>query len=66
MTVSNVTRSARTDETCQACGSTSLFSGWFDADGYAFPFNHDTPPEHVPPGIRWTTYCNDCGEETKP
>lgn len=40
---------------CSACGSGSLWSGWFDAEGFA-----------VPDGLgecRWTTYCQDCGEE---
>lgn len=46
-------------------GEHGWFDGWFDADDLAFPLNHDTPPEQVPPGIRWTTFCNRCGSEIK-
>ena len=52
-------RGTDTDK-CQACGSESLFSGFFDEDGLAVPLGQGEP---TPPGVRWTTFCNDCGEE---
>lgn len=38
---------------CKACGSESLFDGWFDKDGYA-----NTTGEGV-----FTTICNECGQD---
>ena len=40
---------------CADCGSTDLFSAWFDADGYA----------HAEGGasVEWRTLCNECGGE---
>lgn len=50
----------RDSDHCESCGSTSLFSGWFDADdlGYQLALGDPTPP-----GVRWTTFCNECGAE---
>lgn len=48
-------------ETCNACGSESLFSGYFDADDLAVDNSIDNPT--ADPAVRWTTFCNDCGEE---
>lgn len=42
-------------ETCPACGSKDLFSGFFDTDDLA------TTGHGV--GDRWTTWCNHCGTE---
>ena len=53
----------RVPDHCPSCGSDDLFSGHFDAEGYAVPLNvGDT----TPPGVRWTTFCNQCGDEVKP
>jgi hypothetical protein len=41
---------------CVGCGSENLFSGFFDADGLGVP-------DDTGPGWRWTTYCNQCGDE---
>lgn len=49
------------DDRCK-CGSTSLFSGYFDADGYAYPL---TLGEKAPEGVTYKTYCNDCGGVVK-
>jgi hypothetical protein len=58
---------ARSSDNCTCCGSESLFSGYFDAEDLAFPLDMDTPAEQVPAGVRWTTFCNDCGtEQDKP
>ena len=47
-------------DNCPNCGSDNLFSGHFDADDLAVPLNvGDVTPEDV----RWTTFCNQCGEE---
>jgi hypothetical protein len=48
---------------CKDCGSEGLFSGWFDADDLARSLG---PGEAEPPGVRWTTFCNDCGSEWFP
>lgn len=53
------------NDKCSCCGSESLFSGFFDAEDLAFPLNLDTPKEQIPEGVRWTTFCNDCGAEVK-
>lgn len=49
---------ARKDD-CPACGSSDLFSGWFDADDLAV--DGQTPAR----GTRWTTFCNACGAEKR-
>lgn len=46
---------------CPDCGSDSLFDGFYDEDGYAFPLTINTPDEQVPQGVEWKTSCNDCG-----
>jgi len=51
---------------CPDCGSGSLFSGFFDADDYAVSLAIDTPSDRIPEGVRWTTFCNDCGSEVLP
>ena len=51
-----------TPDRCPDCGSEDLFSGFFDADDYAFPLGIDTNAAVVPEGVRWTTFCNQCGE----
>ena len=38
---------------CKACGSESLFDGFFDGEGYGG--NEQTG--------RYTTICNDCGQD---
>lgn len=58
-----MTKTKRFPESCPACGSASLFSGWFDPEDLACPL---AMGEKTPPGVRWTTFCNDCGEEVKP
>lgn len=55
-----------TPDRCPDCGSEDLFSGFFDADDYGFPLGIDTPKEQVPEGVRWTTFCNQCGAEVLP
>ncbi len=50
-----------TSGTC-TCGSADLFSGWFDADDLAHPLGLGEP---TPEGVRWTTFCNECGAEVK-
>lgn len=52
------------DWNCKSCGGTT-FAGFFDEDDLAFPLGLDTPKEQVPPGVRWTVFCNECGEEQK-
>lgn len=53
-------RTRRVPDNCPECGSDNLFSGHFDADDYAYPLNvGDKEPE----GVRWTTFCNQCGSE---
>jgi hypothetical protein len=47
---------------CKSCGSDSLFSGWFDEDDLGYPHNIDSGAP-LPEGVRWTTFCNICGEE---
>jgi hypothetical protein len=47
-------------ETCPECGSLSLFTGWFDREGYAVPMEQG---QDTPEGVEWTTYCQDCGCE---
>lgn len=52
-----MSRKVRTvPECCPECGSDDLFSGYFDADDLGV--NDDTGE-----GTRWTTWCNQCGEE---
>lgn len=46
---------SRTDS-CSACGSEDLFSGYFDLDDLAVS-------EDTGEGVRWTTFCNQCGTE---
>lgn len=50
---------------CSCCGSDNLFSGFFDADDLGFPLDIDTPKDQTPEGVRWTTFCNECGEEQR-
>lgn len=50
-------------EHCRDCGSEDLFSGWFDAEDLGFSLDIDTPRHLVPDGVRWTTFCNQCGAE---
>lgn len=50
----------RVPDQCPECGSADLFSGWFDADDYAVPL---ALADKTPPGVRWTTFCNQCGSE---
>lgn len=38
---------------CKACGSESLFDGFFDEDGY----------DGCEQGGKYTTICNDCGQD---
>lgn len=52
-----------TPDRCPYCGSENLFSGHFDADDYAYPLNIG---DHQPEGVRWTTFCNQCGSEVLP
>jgi hypothetical protein len=52
-----------TPDRCPSCGSDNLFSGHFDADDYAYPLNIG---DHTPEGVRWTTFCNQCGSEVLP
>ncbi len=40
---------------CKACGSDNLFSGHYDDEDLAVP--------NGGPDTRWTTFCNECGEE---
>lgn len=47
---------------CPSCGG-SLFSGFFDADDLGFPLEVGDP---TPEGVRWTTFCNECGDEVLP
>lgn len=48
----------RQEDRCPDCGSTDLFSGWYDADGLAVPLGIGDP---TPPGVTWQTSCNQCG-----
>lgn len=51
---------AKNSDHCKCCGSDSLFSGWFDADGFAVTHNiTDT----TFPDATWQTFCNDCGTQ---
>lgn len=50
-------------ERCSSCGSDDLFSGHFDADDLGYPLNIGGA---CPPGVRWTTFCNQCGSEVLP
>lgn len=47
-------------DNCPECGSDSLFSGHFDEEDLAVPQNVG---DVTPPGVRWTTFCNQCGSE---
>ncbi len=49
-------------DNCPSCGSDNLFSGWFDADDYALPLEMGAS---TPEGVRWTTFCNQCGSEVE-
>lgn len=51
-------RAPQKQDVCPVCGSTDLFSGWYDQEGYAFPLNIGDP---TPPGVTWQTSCNQCG-----
>ena len=53
----------RSDDRCKECGSESLFSGYFDAEGYAVPQSIHDHPEEDAGTVRYTTFCNDCGAE---
>jgi hypothetical protein len=48
----------RDTDHCRGCGSDNLFSGFFGPDDLA------VTDDRVP-GSRWTTFCNECGEEQK-
>jgi hypothetical protein len=43
---------------CRTCGSDNLFSGFFGADDLAVSDDRE-------PGSRYTTFCNECGDEWK-
>lgn len=47
---------------CPGCGGEDLFSGFFGRDGLAVPVDMG---DVEPPGVRWTTFCNECGSEVK-
>lgn len=51
---------------CRGCGSEDLFSGFFDGEDLAFPLPIDARPESIPDDVRWTTFCNQCGDEWFP
>ena len=57
------TRTKRVPDRCPDCGSDSLFSGHFDADDLGYPLNVG---DKTPAGVRWTTFCNQCGAEVLP
>lgn len=59
----------RAPERCPDCKSEDLWSGWFDADDLAVSHDVQDGRERlvaaVAAGVRWTTFCQQCGSEVK-
>lgn len=51
----------RASDRCPDCGSTSLFDGYFDDEGFAITDQGVTAATLVMSGATYRTSCNDCG-----